>query len=432
MSLSRFVTVGARLARRGTRRPPGLLAAARPLLAAALALSVAGCAKGADTPSGRDVALPAPAAVASRPASPAPAPLPEIPAPPLRFKEFRLPPLAEVCSYTRELVSFRQRGAKGGSIGLLDLGTGRSYTVLPRPVDAGRDWEAFRPVVSERWLAWEEVSANEGMEMRNAFWRLYVAPLKDGGTAIGTPRLVDEGWTGYKVRPQYGFVGGTLYWSETLLPNARREDVRLRGRVLGVGPGRGSKPRAVFENSAGILTLSVDGDALVVTEPGRQEEGAAARVRVIEPGASRIRLDVSLPAGTSLSHWPVFHAGWLLWASLGEGSTWPGLYCRDPSGAIRFLGDASLDPAASGDLVLFESNPSVKKAFGTAEGHHEIRGFDLGRRGWFHVLDTVEAGGWWQPVPPREATGAIVVFNDLGPSVTDTSKGATLVRVYEP
>ena len=136
--------------------------------------------------------------------------------------EFELPPGCEVTDNTDSLAAYAQNTGRQyptSVFGLMDLASGKQRIVLTEPAGTERSFDAFTPMLSDDWLAWEEVSAGEANAMRDAKWRLYAARIDRAQLRIGSPVLVDEASTDYKLRPHYGVEGSVVYWSVSTVPS---------------------------------------------------------------------------------------------------------------------------------------------------------------------------------------------------------------------
>ena len=82
----------------------------------------------------------------------------------------------------------------------MDLRDGRVHGAVVRPVNADKRFVVTSGRVSDRWLAWEELSQGDDLAYP-AKWRLYAAPLNEGRLAIGKPALVAAGDAGPGLTP---------------------------------------------------------------------------------------------------------------------------------------------------------------------------------------------------------------------------------------
>jgi hypothetical protein len=128
----------------------------------------------------------------------------DVAAPALQHTDLTLPAGCTLEDYTDALAAYTRMPdapRTTDAIGLLDLSTGRHADVLLDAVNASAGWDVFAPRLSDRVVAWEEVTPGEGDDMGHAGWRLYAASIDRQALTIARPTLVAEGRTETQQRP---------------------------------------------------------------------------------------------------------------------------------------------------------------------------------------------------------------------------------------
>ena len=218
------------------------------VLGVVLAAAVLGCGRGGGAAAGAaGTAVPAASPVAASPRSPVVSPdspffgdsavtyptrpdVPQAPAPKLPFRQYRLHGSWSAWDYTDRVCLLHHDLAAYplSTLALMDLRDGRVRGALVRPVNAGKRFVVTGGRLSDRWLAWEELSQGDDLAYP-AQWRLYAAPLDEGRLAIGKPALIAAGDTARVSRPLFDLQGDLLVWMGNARPSGVvRGSVRLR------------------------------------------------------------------------------------------------------------------------------------------------------------------------------------------------------------
>lgn len=409
------------------------------LLTASLPAGLAACspARYLPTPRAGATATSPPGADSAHPklALPRAVTLVETSAPDFRMDEFELPAGCEITDNTDALAAYAQntlRAYPSSALGLLDLATGRQRIVVAEPVGKERSFDAFTPMLSDRWIVWEEVSPGEANAMRSAEWRLYAAPIDRSQLAIGPPVLVDEGTTDYKLRPHYGVEDTTVYWSVNTLPSRRQEYVATSGSVCALDLESGRR-RTLYRAARPLLALKASGSSVVVVEgPSDPAEASDCRAVVVDARSGARLLEQDLGTRQRPAHFADYASGWLAWAPFSNpGADWPDLYLRRPDGSVALAGLDSIDPAFFGRYAAYESVTATRTPGGVLSRLRQIWGVDTSRPGErFRLVQTAGEDGWWQTARAGHTQTTLVLWNDLGPWTDDQTQANTLVRAY--
>lgn len=379
--------------------------------------------------------------------------------PALDYREFELPPGAEIADRSQHMAVFRLDAPESPghpSLGMLDLQTGRHRIVLRQAANAAAGFSMCNPRLSDTWLAWEEVSPAEEIDPGKADWRLYAAAIDTATLSVGTPRLVDEGRTDYKLRPHFAVARSGVYRSLNMRAGASQERFPRSGSIEALDLETGQK-RTLARTSTSYPTLCLADDLLCLTE-STDEHTYSVRAVLIDPESGRTSLTLDLANEHPLSHFVRASSEWLAWSTFSApGDAWPVLYfaprdggplasqrqtTRGPERAraasrgaptdVMLAGIDSIDPAFFGRYVAFESvDASSAGAPGGVVRHlRRIWVADPAARTRSILLETADGGGWWQTCAAGVRTDALLVWNDLAPWVDDPSGAKTLVRVY--
>jgi hypothetical protein len=347
--------------------------------------------------------------------------------------QFKLPGSCRLTDHTDTLAAFTRidrTGAPVTTLGLLDLRSGRSAVALPRAVNAAKRWDLFRPALSERWIAWEEVSPGEGGPS-GSDWQLLAAPVDRAALTVGRPRLVAAASTVSRLRPHYALVGDTLYWTDNAASTATAGPAgdACRVRALDLATGAGTIP-VVSSHRFTVMRSSCG--TLAVVEEGTAPAGPV-RLRVLNGATGRETSSSMLPVtAEALSHAPVVSALGVCWAAFSApGAQWPDLFLRDTHGATLLAGVDAVDPVAADGLLLFESVVD-SVSVGGRRTSHGIDAVDLEHSRRFPILSTTtDNGGWWQTVTGGDARHTILIANDLGMWNEDAAHAWTIVCRYD-
>lgn len=358
----------------------------------------------------------------------------DVDTPQLDYREYALPAGCEVTDSTNRLAVYSQNTLKaypGTVFGLLDLATGERRTALTSPVLAAREFDAFTPRISDTWMVWEEVSPNEAMEMLNAEWRLYAAPLDTARMRLGKPHLIDEGVTDYKLRPFYAVLGSTVYWTVNMVPSRRQEYVARSGSVVALDLASG-KSRELYKSPRNVPTLRLKDGRVVVTEHATADPSTHRQtVRVFDADSGASIDEFDLKNRFAVAHVADYADGWLAWSAFPrDGAEWPSAYLRSPDGVLDLAGVSSIDPMFFGDFAAFESVAASFAGGSTTRRARQIWIANPKQRTRALLLETRDEGGWWQITSSSAPRDTLVLWNDFGPWLEDQPKARTLVRVY--
>ncbi|MRS12054.1 MAG: hypothetical protein EG823_03160 [Actinobacteria bacterium] len=273
------------------------------------------------------------------------------------FDEFRLPESTYLSDYdTRFAVmvdSWANRGLS--AIVLLDMDSGVYGTVLAEPVDAREGFAVLTARCSNTWVAWEELRGDEQGDPWNVRWKLYAAPILDGGPALGDAVLVAESITSIRSRPLFQVLGERLYWMTNTAPNPEQEGA-VYGASIQERDLATSADRTVVSSDRTIHTFYVQADE-VIFSARVSPEGVEERVTVVGLSDGVERFTHGLENGAApISHWPTYFERTLVWAELDPPlADVPHLHVRTHEGNEYLLSDAGSDPCFVGSRLVYET-----------------------------------------------------------------------------
>jgi hypothetical protein len=160
-------------------------------------------------------------------------------------------------------------------LGMLDLGTGATRTMVEGPVNKGRNIVIYDARASKDVLIWVE------LDLGDFRWWVYVAQLGGEGAtevALGEARLAGEGDADYEP-PMLAAVGDKAYWTVMPLATgpANQEDSLLRALAFsptgssqpsqGDGGARPGEPYTVLASHGRMLTNPLVTEGIVTFVP---------------------------------------------------------------------------------------------------------------------------------------------------------------------
>ena len=276
--------------------------------------------------------------------------------PPATFacRVFKLQGSYTLESYTDQLCCLRRNRYDltypESQLCLLDPSSGALHTVLSRPVNARARFEIMETSVSDRWLAWVEISPGDDLRFP-AHWRLYAARISADRVSLRAPFIVDKGYTPQRERPLFHVDGNRLAWSTVSGSPAHWHDtlriIDLRRRSVHIA----------YRTPEGVRIdrPSLDGDSVWFSTP--QSAGSSSRVlRVYSASSGRPTLVLPLNNGKkNISDFHDFHDGWFAWAVYARGYAHPMLYVREPGGRVHKV-KSSTGVAVAADYMIFLKN----------------------------------------------------------------------------
>jgi len=412
------------------------------VLGAALAVAVLGCGRGGDAAAGAaDTGVAPPQPAAASPRSPAVSPdspffgdsavtyptqsdVPQAPAPKLRFRQYRLRGSWGAWDYTDRVCLLHHDLAAYplSTLALMDLRDGRVCGALVRPVNARKRFVVTGGRLSDRWLAWEELSQGDDLAYP-AEWRLYAAPLDEGRLAIGMPALVAAGNTARVSRPLFDLQGDLLVWmGNARLSGVVRGSVRLRDL-------RSGTVHCLVQTKTPVGPVSLAGAQLLMSE---YLEQSGVRIGLALVGLADHAAGLTLDLGNRypLVHYPATRAGWLSWSLQldAEGSAL-GLFLREPSGAMHLVAENhGSEPRFAGHYLFFDSSGPL----GSTQALSQVRGVDLRTMQQFVLVSgrSEQGGEWGGGFGAPLARHTLVVHNDRCDWAQRPSQRVTNIRVY--
>jgi hypothetical protein len=350
--------------------------------------------------------------------------VPQAPAPNLPFRQYRLRGSWSAWDYTDRVCLLHHELAAYplSTLALMDVRDGRVRGALVRPVNASKRFVVTGDRLSDRWVAWEELSQGDDLAYP-AQWRLYAAPLDEGRLAIGKPALIAAGDTARISRPLFDLQGDLLVWMGNARPSGVvRGGVRLRDL-------RGVAASCLVQTRTPVGPVSLAGGRLLVSEYLERSgpRMGLALVNLVEHAAS---LTLDLGNRYPVVHYPATRAGWLSWSLQldAEGSTM-GLFLREPTGAMHLVAENhASEPRFAGRYLFFDSSG----ALGSTQALSQVRGVDLRTLRQFVVVSgRAEYGGeWGGGFGAPLARHTLVVHNDRCDCAQRPSRRVTYIRVY--
>jgi hypothetical protein len=412
------------------------------VLGVAFAFAVLGCGCGGEAAAGAAGSVSAAAfPAAASPRSPAGSPdspffgdsavtyptecdVPEATTPRLPFRQYRLRGSWGTWDYTDRvcLLHHDLTVYPFSTLALMDLRDGRVRAALVRPVNAGKRFVVTGARLSDRWLAWEELSQGDDLAYP-AEWRLYAAPLDEGRLTIGKPALVAAGDTARVSRPLFDLQGDLLVWLGNAGPSGvLRGSIRLRDLRHGAA-------HCLVQTETRLGTVSLAGDQLLMSEC-LERSGVRVGVALVGLAGHAASLTLDLGNRYPLVHYPATRAGWLSWSLQldAEGSTM-GLFLRAPSGAMHLVAENHpSEPRFAGHYLFFDSSGPL----GSTQALSQVRGVDLRTLHQFVLVSgrSEQGGEWAGGFGAPLARHTLVVHNDRCDWAQRPNRRVTNIRVY--
>lgn len=314
---------------------------------------------------------------------------------------------------------------------LLDLQTGKHAIVREHAVNWQKLYGVLGLRCSDRWVVWEELRGNEQKAPYDCEWKLYAAAIRDGGTAVGEPMLLDESVTSIQTRPLFVVNGDEVFWMTNSAPSGHQEGTvwgtRIKGRRLPDG-----ETRTVFEDRTNIATLSESEGQLVVTQ-FRDNKNGAVVLKVIDPKSGAVTFEFDPRNGTKrIAHFPKVHGRSLAWAVLDAADTDETTLLYSDETTSGVLERDGIDPVMVGRYVFYETLRVERTPGGTARDVQRIRGFDPSRLACFTLYESrPEIDGTWQIWMAQGYDAKRFVLVNNTPTGEDGQGSKTRVRVCE-
>ena len=303
---------------------------------------------------------------------------------------------------------------------LLDVATGRSRCVLPRPVNFAKRYELMESKVSSRWVAWVELSPGDDL-VQAVTWRLYVARVDRRTLRIGKPRLVDGDTTKRTSRPMFALSGDTLVWRVNGQRDPARPGLVYAARLGGGGPVVG---RVIWRTKGLLTTLGASKDRVYALER-TSTKALPYRLLVARLASPGDILSVDLRNENDVGGYPAVGGEWAAWSLFAneEDGTSGILYLREPGGRVHLVATPhACSPCFAGGR-LFYTDVGYDK-FGP--GLSRVCMVDLATMKWSVVqqVDSSLAGDVNTLYTPGAAEHTLVTYR------TTPDFKSTIVRVY--
>lgn len=347
------------------------------------------------------------------------------PAPAFGFDDFSVPPGWGLEDYTESAALCERPSGVAYPINdymLLDFATGRTVPLSIPIVNAERHFACVTVRLGDGWIAWEEISPNEGNDLDNAEWRLFAAPLDRDKGEIGKPIEVDGGNTSYWIRPHFVLRGDEVVWSRSRVTLSLQEAAEFYGRVMARSLPQGEN-RVLSELPDPITAFRLAGDRMVATTAS--EKDVPERLVVIDSTGSVVDSCTLDPLMTT-SHFADYAKGYLTWSWFpNEAAPWPSLALRDGSGTFWRIDGGAGDGTLVNGYLLYERTHDTREGAKVVTTR-EIRCVDLASMGRSVLCGSDE--GYWESCvaanPGDTYVVALTTRDDSG------HPDATIVRRY--